>query len=119
MTEYSREALMGEIDEEVRKTALVVLSNLVVSSPVDTGRFRGNWQIGIDMPKTSILNTDDKSGGITISAGAGEIGRVRNIDFESIFITNNMPYGETLNNGSSTQAPAGFVESAIRKGVNR
>ena len=33
-----------------RQTALSMLNSLIKRSPVDTGRFRGNWQTTIDTP---------------------------------------------------------------------
>ena len=94
----------------VRKLALELLSSIVLKSPVDTGRFRGNWFVQVD---TAPVQTDDldKSGSKSIIAGATEIGR-----FEyggRIFILNHLPYSIALEYGYSGQAPAGIVRITV------
>jgi len=116
MTEYSKQALTADIDTDVRKLAFRIVRNVTLATPVYTGRARGNWQVGIDTIKTSIVAINDKSGGITISSAASELAGVEG--FNSIWITNNLPYISSLNDGSSTQAPKKFVETGIKRALN-
>ena len=71
-------------------TAFALFGSIVKRTPVDTGRLRGNWQTSI--------NTSDGSAPI-IMAKLGD----------SIFITNNLPYAQVIESGSSKQAPSGMV----------
>ena len=69
-----------------------------------------NWQVGIGVAKQGETGRIDGGGGTTIAGGrailAGySIG-------PRIIINNNVPYIVKLNNGSSAQAPIGFVEKA-------
>lgn len=96
-----------------RKVALSALSKLVLATPVDTGRARGNWQVDVGSVPAGELATTDKGGGVTISAGSTAIDRVKQQPYTEVNIVNNLPYIEKLNTGSSIQAPAGFVENAV------
>lgn len=118
MAEYSKHALDSEINKEIRALALNILSGVTLSTPVDTGRARGNWQVGITHAETGTLDTSDKGGALTIRVGASKIGGAKTIPYPAIYISNNLPYIGRLNQGSSTQAPKFFVESAIKRAVN-
>ena len=94
------------------KIALDAVSNIILATPVDQGRARGNWQIGIKgNAPTNETATNDKSGSATIAAAQTEIGKAKG--FDNISIVNNVPYIGVLNGGSSKQAPEMFVEKGI------
>jgi len=95
-----------KMDRVLRRSSLDVLRRLVVRSPVDTGRFRGNWQTGLDLPTGEVEETD-KFGNKTIESGASKVSNARIGD--SVFIINNLPYALPLENGHSSQAPHGMV----------
>jgi hypothetical protein len=91
----------------VRKIALDILRSVVLKTPVDTGRARGNWFVSVGDPVAKTTESVDTTGGTTINAGAVEINSASGDN--SIFITNNLPYIGRLENGYSKQAPAGMV----------
>ncbi|MDM0041878.1 HK97 gp10 family phage protein [Variovorax sp. J22R193] len=96
-----------------RQAALSMLNSLIKRSPVDTGRFRGNWQTTIGAPPSSVLETDDKSGAQTLSRGLAVLA-----DFECgppIYLVNGLPYGRRLENGYSQQAPSGMVRLTVNE----
>lgn len=98
-----------------RKVGLDVLTALVFASPVDTGRFRGNWQMDIGRDPQGELERTDRAGGATVSAN---LAALSNPDpFAPVYVVNNLPYGPRLNDGWSRQAPAGFVEAAVDRVV--
>lgn len=97
----------ARIGEVVKKTGLRLLGKVVMRSPVDTGRFRGNWQLELNEIPNGIVETLDKDGGPTISEGESALAGLAL--GESIYIVNNLPYAQTLENGHSQQAPAGMV----------
>ena len=97
-----------------RKIALDVLSRVVLATPIDTGRARGNWQVEVGgSGQVAELPNTDKGGGATIAAGSTEIDKLKTDPYNTVNIANALPYVEALNAGSSTQAPAGFIEAAV------
>ena len=103
---FARE-VEAEQNKRLRATALQALSGVIERSPVDTGHFRGNNIVSVGAPDSDIDEmAEDESGTETLAQGMSIIGRVTNA-FDVIYIQNNLPYAEKLENGSSTQAPAG------------
>src|SRR3712207_5884639 len=102
-----KELIEEKIVQVTRMVALQALSRVVQKSPVDTGRFRGNWQVSIGGRATGTLARLDPSGQQTIAAGSAVIARLDRPAM--IFITNNLPYANRLENGWSQQAPADMV----------
>lgn len=105
--------LDDDLDQQTRKYAISVNNNLVLSTPRKTGRAKGDWQVNFDTASGGNTEILDPTGQQTINRNTGEIVSF-NGNYKDIYIENNLPYIGKLNDGSSTQAPAGFVESAIR-----
>ena len=101
--------------QALRATALVISQTVISATPVDTGHARANWQVGIDAPITEEIAEEDQSGGATIVRNAGTIRAAT--PQKSIILSNNVPYIHKLNEGSSAQAPAQFVQLAILEAV--
>lgn len=107
-------------DEIVRKVALAADQTITMATPVDTGRARANWQVGIG---AAPAETVEYSGGGAGAAGYA-IGAAANVVTAykgqpgGIWLVNNLPYIQRLNEGWSAQAPAKFVEQAIDTAVN-
>lgn len=101
--------------KSVRAVALAVDKHIVLATPVDTGRARANWQVGVNQEKTDIVESTDKSGMQSISKGSSDIAKAKSPN-DVIYITNNLPYIQRLNEGHSSQAPAGFVDKAVQAG---
>lgn len=86
---------------------------VIISTPVDTGRARHGWNITIGSPSTtvppegkySMPNITDHGLSTIISVSPEQV----------IYITNRVHYIEKLNAGSSRQAPARFVELAAER----
>ena len=98
-----------------QRAALLLDSELVQATPVDTGRARSNWVISLDSPTDRIRNVQDPQ----YTPGAEEEGIVHaSVPGQDIYVSNNLPYIGALNNGWSAQAPAGFVEDAIQRVKN-
>lgn len=83
---------------------------VVLKTPVDTGRARGNWFATVNSMSLAITAETDQSGGETISAMRSVITTgVEANPFCAIVIQNNLPYIGRLEEGSSTQAPGGML----------
>lgn len=96
-----------------QKVAMELLSRVVMKSPVDTGRFRGNWTISLNAPDLSVTDGVDPSGGATITRGSSVITGMR--EPQVIYVSNNLPYAQRLEEGSSKQAPAGMVAVTLNE----
>lgn len=99
--------------ETQQKVVLVVDSALVLGTPVDTGRARGNWLPSIGTPDDrQILDAVDKGGMNAINAATGKANELKFGD--TFYISNNLPYIGKLEDGHSRQAPQGFVQKALQ-----
>lgn len=101
------------IDASLREIIFEVAGSLIRMSPVDSGRFRGNWQFSLMTPDNSTsLNVDptgaETLGRIVAEAGAFTAGQVA-------YITNSLPYAIPLEYCHSTQAPGGMVRITLAR----
>jgi len=88
-----------ELELVVRKLSLEAYNSVTLKTPVDTGRARGNWNIGVG---NADLSTTDQTNAQRPSLAKGDGEKV-------IYITNNLPYIERLEDGWSKQTPRGMV----------
>ena len=93
-------------DLVVRKSALNLLAQMVATSPVDTGRFKSNWQTGVGSLNADTGSTTDSVGRFDSVIGGWTAG-------QSIWLTNSLPYAYRLEYGWSKQAPGGMVRIAL------
>lgn len=87
-----------------------VRRELAHKTPIRTGRAAASWNAALNTPnlhaKTSSYNNPDRApydGQINLKGARG---------VDIVYVTNNVPYIERLNSGSSKKVPAGFVEAA-------
>lgn len=98
-------------DVAVRKVALDMFTRVILKSPVDTGRFRGNWQVTIGLKPVPQIADKDKGGGATIAKAQALVGQAKAGDV--IALSNSLPYARALEYGHSKQAPAGMVRITV------
>lgn len=104
------QSVVGKV---VRRAAFVAMNHLVQGSPVDTGRFQSSWFVGIGEPNRSVAVERTSSG----KASEESLARLSALTpatvtgRERVIISNNLPYAESLANGSSTQAPSGWIDA--------
>lgn len=108
----------------VVKITLDVVANLIETTPVDTGWARANWVPAIGAPfkeDLSRVRPDAASAGQASGKQQAAVGAMASYKLVrgSVFVSNNVPYINRLNAGSSQQAPAAFVQRAIEKAVTR
>lgn len=97
----------------VRQVTIKLYSQIIMASPVDTGRFRMNWQVSNKTPATGILIADDPSGGRAIGRMTAYVTTSK--EWENFCFTNNLPYAERLEYGWSQQAPQGMVRVTVSR----
>ena len=96
----------------LQRIALEMFERVILRSPVDTGRFRGNWQVAIGRVPTGTLQLEDKTGQATISKAQAAALSLE--PGQSITLVNNLPYAQRLEDGYSSQAPAGMVALTVQ-----
>lgn len=103
----------------IKAISLNVTANLRIDNPYDTGWSRANWINSIGKrtltPVGSKQNVDDKAQ----EASIAHVATSYTLEQGIVFISNSVRYIVALNSGSSKQAPAGFVQIAIVKGVDQ
>ena len=142
LDQFHTEEVVGAASMLVRRVAFAIDRQLVMSTPVGNpdlwrannspkkrkrgekgyvgqgyvgGRARANWIPTLSVPATAEVDRKDKTGAATIALLAPVAA-----DFrlgQTIWLSSNIPYIQRLNDGHSTQAPAGFVELAIQAGI--
>lgn len=105
------EKAKGNVDLVVRKVALDLFKRVIMKSPVDTGRFRGNWQVAIGSIPAGTLQIDDKAGTATIAKVTAATMRLQ--AGQVITLVNNLVYARALEYGHSKQAPNGMVRLTV------
>jgi len=99
----------------LRKLAFDAFAGLLMRSPVDTGRFRASWRIGINRVDLSV--EPERADSLNIrsrfalqSAPAPSGGLIQTAKFgDTIHLSNNLPYAQALEHGHSKQAPQGVL----------
>ena len=109
------------IDRAIRGTSIKLFSAVILASPVDTGRFRANWQASNERPASGEVNgfADPVNKVTTYINGA---------PFANEFtLANNLPYayklefggytgdGPNTTGGFSKQAPNGMVRVNVAR----
>lgn len=117
LAEFAKKA-GGNADLVVQKVALDIFSRVVMRTPVDSGRARGNWQLTVGQAASGEISRDDKANygsppsSALLSSAAGTLASFQ--VGPSIFIVNNLPYINRLEyEGYSTQAPAGMARITV------
>lgn len=106
-----------------RAIALELETRVVLKSPVDSGRLRGNWNVGINSIDTA-EKPADKTGSSSNTRAISSLSKFKLGD--TIWITNNLPYVQKLEfglygngaktiNGYSMQAPHGFIRITFKE----
>jgi len=114
----------GRLEKLLRVVVLDTDTRLKMESPVDTGRFRASWQVGENAagsydagPQQAPVNIGKN---LTSPPSKPEGFPLRKMNYrkETIgnvySIHNNLPYAESLANGSSKQTSPGWVQMVAK-----
>ena len=99
-----------QMEKLLRASVLETDSLLKQASPVDTGRFRVSWQVGENSAPGGIAAEGDYPKAPPLSRIGYSQEKVGNV----YSVHNNLPYAEPLANGSSKQAPAGWIQGIAK-----
>lgn len=98
---------MGGLHRAVAYVATEALARVQRKSPVDTGQFRANWLISIGAPDPS--TEQGPSPAFAAKSSAALASYAAQEGFPVVYLQNNLPYANRLENGWSKQAPDGMV----------
>ena len=100
-----------DLSKKIRTIAIQLLNEITMRMPVDTGRARANTIVSIEAPVYQVMESYDKSGGNTIMNGASRLSGLE--PYTVVYLQNNLPYIERLEDGHSKQAPVGMFGAAF------
>ncbi len=83
----------NDLVKQARIIAMALLGEVVLRSPVDTGRFRGNTMVSIGTPVFATTDKVDKDGAATIAAGQAALLGLK--PYTQIFLQNNLAYARS------------------------
>ena len=127
------ENLEKNIDKLMSETAITIGTTVILATPVDTGLARNSWLAEVDKESTekgeqfnlkrNKTRSEKEAVKTIVSPQTIENLKQKVSDFKSskinvMNITNNANYIGCLNDGSSEQAKAGFVQTAINAAIN-
>jgi len=108
-------------ERQIIQLSLEVTANLIETTPVDLGWARANWVPSIGQPYDVVVGQPNDSSDVGAARRKQAEGRNALRGYKltrgPIFVSNNVPYIQKLNEGSSAQAPAGFVQMAIQTAI--
>lgn len=126
VTKIVADKVKKQVEAKIHSYGFNLLQNLALATPILTGQAKANWQasigrpdglfIGLHGPTSDLLDLahrppqavdwaayQEQAQAVVYSYTVGQV----------LYIYSNLPYIQKLNDGSSRQAPAGFVETAI------
>ena len=81
----------------MRQVTLKLFSAIILGSPVDTGRFRMNWQVAGGLAASGEIAGEDKTGSAAIERTTTFV--TESQYWEDFTLTNNLPYAEVIEFG--------------------
>ncbi len=106
-----KQKALDSADRERRAICVELFKSVVMNTPVDTGRARGNWQMSPNVPKSNTTDRLSPSFSTVISQEMNNVGKLG----DSVHMTNNLPYIQRLEYGYSGKAPEGMVRKSVER----
>jgi len=98
-------------DTVVTETGRGIRRSVASRTPVLSGRAQASWNLSVGGPDTSEKGPTYNRPGNSIDAGNVNVSGFRL--GQNLFISNSIDYIDDLNAGSSSKAPAAFVEMTL------
>ena len=106
------EKMRRHADKAFRALIIEAGKRVILKTPVDTGRARGNWQISIGSPHTDEFE-EDKNGSRTIMGVRYD---TKDVDSgEVVYLLNGVPYIIHLERGTPRTPPHAMVAVTIEE----
>ena len=115
-----QDKILDEVERIIKDVVSSIFISLQPNTPLQTGWLRSNWLISINTPRVSPIGSK-KNISPALSAQKASFTKflsqsLNNV--EIIFLNNNVPYGEFVNNGTSTRPPTNFVQKSVLIGLS-
>lgn len=114
-------AMRATLTRVARDVMLNLHGHLVEDTPKDTGFAAVNWIPSVGAPNEGLAGTREAAEQGRLEREPQRAGESALAAYDlsqgDLYDVNNVHYIETLNRGSSKQAPAAFVQAAISKGI--
>lgn len=99
--------IVSDSEQNVKNIVMDTVQSLVVTSPVDTGAYRASHIVSVGSADMSVrepeVNANQDAAVQAIKIKLGNL----------VYIQNNQPYAERLENGWSDQAPQGIYSTTF------
>lgn len=97
-----------KLDTVIRKASFDLFRAVILKSPVDTGRFRANWNFSVGAADYSTTLSEAQGRALT------EAAKVLDVPSGGVVVlANGLPYARRLEYGYSQQAPVGMVRLSV------
>lgn len=104
----------GRIDLVVRKSTFDIFARATQMSPVDTGRFKSNWNVDYNRLDTTVTAST------AVARADLEVRKALTLPVGGVvYLANSLPYAVRLEHGWSQQAPTGMVRLAAVEWRNK
>jgi len=99
-----------DVERVAAATFIELFTSVIKDTPADTGRLQGNWQTTTNTPATGLLTATGPAGAISMVALT-----ISKPDL--YYLTNNLPYAETIefDGHSKVKAPRGMVRINVKR----
>lgn len=107
--DFACDQLMKFQERVVRGTLIDLTNRIILDTPVDTGRLRGNWQAKLNRVSEAVSENINSSVAImnaTRTAASLKIG-------DDYYLSNNLDYAYNIEMGGSQQNPEGMVRKNV------
>jgi len=113
--------LLANVSKTIRRAALAATNEVVLRTPVKTGRARINWKLSARAPKTSVkegpdtakVDTNRQVASAEALINAANAVKGWKVGKGHIYIANAVSYIDDLNEGSSPQARGGMTRFGV------
>lgn len=100
------------VRDVVNKIGLDLFADVTKLSPVDTGRYRANWNLNENTPDLTEETSFSNKPGTGTSLKPPSL--ASNPDYPVLYLTNGLPYAVRIEQGwSHTKAPQGVLKVAL------
>lgn len=107
------------VGDEFQARCISLSNDVILNTPVDTGRLRANWIGSIDKPATGTFGEggdEATAASIAMSRLASAIARLK--PTQAFYLSNNVPYARIVEEGDEKRRPARMLARAIQKATN-
>ena len=104
--------LRKNVETAQRYAAIAIYGKIIAGNPVDTGFSRANWNLSVGSPDYTVQGVRNPK---ATYAAPSLLPGIENAGLDHIFIANGVDYVTFLEEGSSQQAPNGFIRLAVEQ----